>query len=66
MSNFQIAIMGIFLFFIILGVVLFAGLGNNNVTTIGTVNIWGTSDKVIIEKLLGELRRENNIFSGER
>ncbi|MBU1557796.1 extracellular solute-binding protein [Patescibacteria group bacterium] len=64
MSNFQISILGVFLFFIVLGVILFAGFGNNTSTTIGTVNIWGTVDKNIMENLLAELRREDDSFTG--
>ncbi len=65
MSNFQTIILGVFLFFIFLGVILFAGFGGeDDARSIGSVTIWGTVDENIIDKLLSDLRREDKAFAG--
>lgn len=65
MTNFQIAVTGIFIFFILVGVVLFAGFsGGNNNTIIGEITIWGSMDKNIFDQLLRELRYEDKSFDG--
>jgi len=63
MTNFQIAVIGIFIFFIVFGVVVFAGYGGKNLDSAGPVVIWGTVDKNIMNELLSELKMENDAFS---
>lgn len=64
MTNFQIALTGIFVFFIVLGVILFAGFKGNNATVSGNVVIWGTLDQNIINNLLNEIKNQDTSFKG--
>ncbi|MBU4479965.1 extracellular solute-binding protein [Patescibacteria group bacterium] len=60
MTNFQITILGFFTFFILVGIVLFAGFkGGGQSTIVGSVNIWGTVDKIIVDKLIRDLAVED-------
>ncbi len=55
MTNFQYALLGIFIFFILAGVVVFArfgGLGGNAVSAGATVTIWGTLPKDTMNNLI--------------
>ena len=56
MTNFQYALLGIFIFFILAGVVVFAkfgGVGGNNGANAGaTVTIWGTLPKDTMNNLI--------------
>ena len=56
MTNFQYALLGIFIFFILAGVVVFAkfgGVGGNNGVSAGaTVTIWGTLPKDTMNNLI--------------
>lgn len=66
MTNFQIAIIGIFLFFILAGVTLFATFGHNGGrNTLGKVEIWGTIDREIMDKMIDDLQSKGgNIYDG--
>ena len=59
MTNFQIVILGIFVFFILVGVVLFAGFGKKDPTVVGEVFIWGSMDSSIMEEMLERSVNEN-------
>ncbi len=55
MTNFQYALLGIFIFFILAGVVVFAkfgGIGGNGATAGATISIWGTLPKDTMENLI--------------
>ncbi|MCK5286140.1 MAG: extracellular solute-binding protein [Candidatus Pacebacteria bacterium] len=63
MSQFQIILISIFGFFILIGVVLFAGFKadrNNSVT--GDVSIWGSIDKDIMDDVLKDLIDRDDSF----
>lgn len=62
MTNFQIAVLGFFIFFILLGVILFAGFGGGNSNIMGTVEIWGNIDKDVFNKLLSEIKNDDKSF----
>lgn len=53
---------GIFVAFIIVGVILFAGFQGSNQAVIGNVVIWGTLDKNLMSEFLNELRNKNDSF----
>ena len=54
LSTFQIIVTGLFIFFTIAGVLLFAGIGGfgGGGTKVGPVTIWGTYDDQIINAVL--------------
>ena len=63
LSTFQIVVTGAFLFFIVVGVMLFAtssGLGGN--ANIGQVTIWGTYDDQIVNAVTRELSFDDSRF----
>jgi len=66
MTNFQIAIIGIFLFFILIGVTLFATFGHNSGrNTLGKVEIWGTIDRGVMDKIIDNLQlKGGNVYDG--
>lgn len=53
---------GIFVAFIVVGVILFAGFQGNNQSVIGSVVIWGTLDKSLMSEFFNELRNKNDSF----
>lgn len=57
LSTFQIIVTGAFIFFAVVGVLLFAGLGGlgSGDTDIGPVTMWGTYDDRIVTSILDEL-----------
>ncbi len=64
LSTFQIIFIGVFIFFTVVGVLLFAGvggLGGKN-TKIGSVIIWGTYDDRIMNGILNELSSNDSRF----
>jgi len=65
MTNFQIILLGFFIFFILVGVVLFAGFGGGgNQDIVGNVVIWGDIDDIVMNNFLSQLRNENDSFKG--
>jgi ABC-type glycerol-3-phosphate transport system substrate-binding protein len=64
MTNFQIILLGFFIFFILVGVVLFAGFGGGNQNIVGNVVIWGDIDDIVMNTFLSQLRNENDSFRG--
>ena len=54
-STFQIILMGVFIFFIVAGVIVFATYKSGNQTITDKVQIWGTIDHNTIDKLLSKL-----------
>ncbi|AKM84269.1 TPA: hypothetical protein DCZ46_02885 [Candidatus Campbellbacteria bacterium] len=66
MTNFQIVLTGIFVFFIMVGVVLFATFGKGGSSdSVGSVAIWGTLDKDLMNQVLDKLKSESdNIYDG--
>ncbi len=63
MSNFQIILLGVFGFFIMVGVFLFATFSGSNKTEVGSVVVWGTVDQGIMNSLLNELHSEDSSFN---
>jgi len=64
MSQFQIILISVFAFFIIVGVAMFAGYSNRNDAsqTAGEVVIWGTMDRDIMEDVLKDLVARDKAF----
>lgn len=64
LSTFQIIVTGAFIFFAVIGVLLFAGLGNlgGGDTDIGAVTMWGTYDDRVMNGLLNELSFSDKRF----
>ncbi len=62
LSIFQIVVTGAFIFFTILGVILFAGIGGGGDTRIGRVVIWGTYDDQIMNGLFNSLSFKDKRF----
>ncbi len=55
-SVFQIVVFGVFAFFIVVAVFIFAGLGNvGGDPEVGTVRIWGTFDQDMVDDYLTQL-----------
>ncbi len=64
MSNFQIIVTGLFVFFIIAGVGIFAAFGGLlGGSSTGPVTMWGTFDSSIMSNMLTELRSSNKVFA---
>lgn len=61
MSNFQLIFTGIFIFFIIAGVLGFSFYSGNK-SAVGNVTIWGTYDETIMNKVLQTLRSKDKTF----
>ncbi len=60
-NPFQIIILGVFIFFIIIAVLVFASFtGGNNNRDIGEVTVWGTFDEVVMEEYFRTLADENS------
>lgn len=63
MSNFQIAVLGVFGFFIIVAVLVFSGLipglKGSSGSVAGNVTLWGTLPKNAMEGLVDDLNRNN-------
>lgn len=64
LSTFQIIVTGVFIFFIIGGVLIFAGVGGfgGRNTNIGPVTIWGTYDSRIMNEILRGLSFNDSRF----
>jgi len=63
MSQFQIILTSIFGFFIIIGVILFAGFkADKNDQQVGSVLIWGTIEKSIIDEVIHDLIDRDDRF----
>ena len=64
LSTFQIVVSGAFIFFIIGGVLLFAGVGGfgGGGTDTGEVTIWGTYDDRVINSILNDLSYDDPRF----
>ncbi|MCR4334235.1 MAG: extracellular solute-binding protein [Patescibacteria group bacterium] len=58
MSNFQIVLTGIFIFFIIIGVVVFASLKGNSSQDVPTIVLWGTIKEDLFNKFLTDFNLE--------
>ncbi len=58
MSNFQIVITGIFVFFIIIGVIVFAGLKGSGTQTSPEIVLWGSVSEDLFNKFLGDVNLE--------
>jgi hypothetical protein len=64
MSNFQIIVTGLFIFFIIAGVGVFAAFGGlRGGSNTGPVVVWGTVDGTIMSNMLTTLRESNSTFA---
>lgn len=64
MSTFQIVVLGVFIFFIVVGVLIFAsfgGLGGGQ--AVGPVEIWGTMDERLVKQSIAELADSDDSFS---
>ncbi|MSR71287.1 MAG: extracellular solute-binding protein [Candidatus Taylorbacteria bacterium] len=55
MSNFQIIVLGIFVFFIIIGVVVFAGLKGSNTQNTPQIVLWGTVSQDLFDRFLNNV-----------
>jgi multiple sugar transport system substrate-binding protein len=66
MSTFQIVLTGVFIFFIVAGVLVFAGIGGfgGSTTPVGTVVIWGTYDAQIVDDIIHTIGNGNKDFDG--
>jgi hypothetical protein len=66
MSTFQIIIIGVFVAFAIIGVIVFAGFGGigGGGNQLGQVVIWGTLDGRVMNEIIGELKLEREDFGG--
>ncbi len=67
-SNFQIIVLGVFIGFAVLGVILFStyrGAGTSG-EQIGSVVIWGTVDREAFDVFLGEARQGRTDLAGVR
>lgn len=64
LSTFQIVVTGLFIIFIVIGVLLFAGVGGfgKSDTDIGEVVIWGTYDDRVIDPVIEELSFDDPRF----
>ena len=63
MSQFQIILTSIFAFFILVGVIMFAGFGRDDSSqSIGTVIIWGTVDEKYIKTVINDLIDRDKAF----
>ncbi len=63
MSQFQIILTSIFGFFILIGVILFAGFSSNkNDISIGSVLIWGTIEKSVMNGVIRDLIDKDDSF----
>ncbi|MCK4918576.1 MAG: extracellular solute-binding protein [Candidatus Pacebacteria bacterium] len=63
MSQFQIILISVFGFFILVGVVLFAGFKTDrSIQNIGSVEIWGTVDERVINDVLHDLVDRDESF----
>jgi multiple sugar transport system substrate-binding protein len=64
MTNFQIIVTGLFAFFLLLGVGVFAAFGGlrGNAST-GPVTIWGTVDSALMNNLITTLRNGNSTLA---
>ncbi len=65
LSVFKIIVTGGFIFFIVVGVMLFAGVGGfgGGDTSVGKVVIWGTYDDKIMDSVLREMSFNDDRFS---
>ena len=65
MSNFQLIVTGLFVFFIIAGVGVFAAFGGllGGAST-GPVTMWGTVDSSVMNNMIATLRNGNKAFAG--
>lgn len=65
-SNFQIALTVMFIFFIGIGMLMFAGvikIGKDAPTEVtGSVTLWGTFDSLSMTKILGDLNRGSDLI----
>lgn len=68
LNTFQIVILGVFIAFAVLGVVLFAGFGgfDRGGRAIGDVEIWGTLPREAMERVLEDVRAERDDFAAVR
>ena len=65
MSLFQYIVIGLFIAFIVIGVVVFALFGGVfGGGSIGNVTIWGTMDSQTFQYLLDSLRSQDSALSG--
>ena len=64
LSTFQIVVTGVFIFFIVGGVLLFAGFGGlvGEDTDVGQVTMWGTYDDQIINTIINDLSFDDSRF----
>ena len=61
MSNFQIAITGVFIFFIIIGVVIFAGIKGSSSQNTPTVVLWGIIPEALFNKFVSDVNSEQAV-----
>src|SRR3989344_822938 len=63
MSSFQVIVTGVFVFFIVLGVLVFAGFGGlGGGEDAGVVVIWGTVSERVVSNLIGNLAALDDSF----
>ncbi|MFH1402249.1 MAG: extracellular solute-binding protein [Patescibacteria group bacterium] len=63
MSQFQIILTTVFGFFIIIGVIMFAGFkGQDAPGSVEAVVIWGTLDEQVMKATIGDLQKRDNKF----
>ncbi|MFC1731326.1 extracellular solute-binding protein [candidate division KSB1 bacterium] len=64
LSTFQIIVTGGFVFFTVIGILLFAGFGGTGGggANVGQVTVWGTHDDRIINSILNELSFDDSRF----
>src|SRR3989344_162311 len=61
MTNFQIVVTGIFIFFIAVGVILFATFGKGgNTDSIGRVEIWGSVSQEVMDEAIKKLNEADD------
>lgn len=64
LSTFQIIFTAAFIVFIVVGVLVFAGIGGlgGGADKVGAVEIWGTYDRKVMDSLIDELGYDDNRF----